>query len=99
MLRLGTLEVDLARELVRKNGAPVSLTQKEWALLRVMATRPERIHTRERLQDALYGFDDGTDSNTLEVFISRLRRKLGRAHIQTLRSLGYRLAASAEAAE
>ena len=99
VLRLGTLEVDLARELVRKNGAPVSLTQKEWALLRVMATRPERIHTRERLQDALYGFDDGTDSNTLEVFISRLRRKLGRAHIQTLRSLGYRLAASAEAAE
>ncbi|RYY74681.1 MAG: response regulator transcription factor [Comamonadaceae bacterium] len=99
VLQLGTLEVDLARELVRKNGAPVSLTQKEWALLRVMATRPERIHTRELLQDALYGFDDGTDSNTLEVFISRLRRKLGRTHIQTLRGLGYRLAASAEAAE
>ena len=94
VLQLGTIEIDLARELVRKNGAPVSLTQKEWALLRVMATRPERIHTRELLQDALYGFDDGTDSNTLEVFISRLRRKLGRAHIQTLRGLGYRLAFS-----
>ncbi|MGJ7497706.1 response regulator [Variovorax sp. RT4R15] len=94
VLQLGTIEIDLARELVRKNGAPVTLTQKEWALLRVMATRPERIHTRELLQDALYGFDDGTDSNTLEVFISRLRRKLGRAHIQTLRGLGYRLAFS-----
>ncbi|RZL87639.1 MAG: response regulator transcription factor [Variovorax sp.] len=99
VLQLGTLEVDLARELVRKNGAPVSLTQKEWALLRVMATRPERIHTRELLQDALYGFDDGTDSNTLEVFISRLRRKLGRSHIQTLRGLGYRLAFSMEDGE
>ena len=61
-----------------------------------MATRPERIHTREMLQDALYGFDDEADSNTLEVFISRLRRKLGRAHIQTLRGLGYRLAFSTE---
>jgi two-component system OmpR family response regulator len=56
-----------------------------------MASRPERIHTREALQDALYGFDSETDSNTLEVFISRLRRKLGREHIQTLRGLGYRL--------
>ena len=52
----------------------------------------ERLHTREHLQDALYGFDDAADSNTLEVFISRLRRKLGREHIQTLRGLGYRLA-------
>ena len=69
----------------------IALTQKEWALLRVMATRPERIHTRESLQDALYGFDDDADSNTLEVFISRLRRKLGREHIETLRGLGYRL--------
>jgi two-component system OmpR family response regulator len=91
VLQLGTVEIDLARDLVRCNGAPVTLTQKEWALLRVMATRPDRIHTREALQDALYGFDDGTDSNTLEVFISRLRRKLGRSRIQTLRGLGYRL--------
>ena len=94
VLQLGTVEIDLSRDLVRKNGAPITLTQKEWALLRVMATRPDRIHTRESLQDALYGFDDDTDSNTLEVFISRLRRKLGRTHIQTLRGLGYRLSFS-----
>ena len=93
-LQLGAIAIDLARDLVRTRGAPVVLTQKEWALLRVMATRPERIHTREMLQDALYGFEDEADSNTLEVFISRLRRKLGRAHIQTLRGLGYRLAFS-----
>jgi len=97
VLRLGTLEIDLARDLVRKDGFPVTLTQKEWALLRVMATRPDRIHTRENLADALYGFGDEADSNTLEVFISRLRRKLGRNHIQTLRGLGYRLAFSAPA--
>ncbi|MBS0430022.1 MAG: response regulator transcription factor [Proteobacteria bacterium] len=94
VVKLGALEIDLSNDLVRRRGASVPLTQKEWALLRVMATRPERIHTREALQDALYGYDDETDSNTLEVFISRLRRKLGRAHIQTLRGLGYRLAFS-----
>ncbi|HSV59683.1 MAG TPA: response regulator transcription factor [Variovorax sp.] len=96
VLQLGRLEIDLARDLVRKNGMPVTLTQKEWALLRVMASRPDRIHTRELLQDALYGYDDEADSNTLEVFISRLRRKLGRSHIVTLRGLGYRLSASNE---
>lgn len=96
VLKLGTLEIDLSRDLVRKNGLPITLTQKEWALLRVMATRPERIHTRENLADALYGFGDEADSNTLEVFVSRLRRKLGRSHIQTLRGLGYRLSFSPE---
>lgn len=92
VLRLGTLEIDLGHDRVCQRGVPVELTAKEWALLRVLATRPERIHTREALQDALYGFDSEADSNTLEVFISRLRRKLGRARIQTLRGLGYRLA-------
>jgi two-component system OmpR family response regulator len=96
VLALGTLEIDLACDSVRKNGEPVTLTPKEWALLRVMATRPERIHPRALLQDALYGFDDDIGSNTLEVFISRLRRKLGHGHIQTLRGLGYRLASATE---
>ena len=95
LLCIGDLEIDLVNNEIRRGGGAVTLTQKEWALLRVMAARPDRIHTRERLQDALYGFHDQTDSNTLEVFISQLRRKLGRAHIQTLRGLGYRLVQSA----
>ena len=94
VLALGDLQIDLSREQVRRAGVPIALTQKEWALLRVMATRPERIHTRESLQDALYGFDDEADSNTLEVFISRLRRKLGSSLIQTVRGVGYRLEAA-----
>lgn len=70
---------------------PVVLTPKEWALLRVLASRPGQIFTRERLQEALYQWDDSSDSNTLEVFISRLRRKLGSALIETVRGTGYRL--------
>ena len=91
LLQLGDLQIDLAREQVRRSNVPIALTQKEWALLRMLATRAGRIHTRESLQDALYGFDDEADSNTLEVFISRLRKKLGRQHIETVRGLGYRL--------
>ena len=91
VVQLGDLEIDLTLELELSQGVPVTMTQKDFALLRDMDTRPDRIHTRDNLQDALYGFDDEADSNTLEVFISRLRRKLGREHIQTLRGLGYRL--------
>ncbi|ARU04562.1 DNA-binding response regulator [Comamonas serinivorans] len=93
---LGALQIDLARESVTRAGVPIVLTPKEWALLRVMAARPQRVHARETLQDALYGLDDSADSNTLEVFISRLRRKLGRDAIDTVRGLGYRLAPKSE---
>lgn len=87
----GDIRIDLARESVRNGMLPVVLTPKEWALLRVLASRPEQIFTRERLQEALYQWDDSSDSNTLEVFISRLRRKLGSALIETVRGTGYRL--------
>ena len=95
VLQLQGLSIDLARMVVLLDGHPVELTAKEWALLRVMALRPDRIHTRESLQDALYGLDADASSNTLEVFISNLRRKIGRDRIQTLRGLGYKLNTSA----
>ena len=88
----GVVQIDLTRERVHCAAAPVLLTPKEWALLRVLATRPEQTFTRERLQDALYQWDGSSDSNTLEVFISRLRRKLGSELIETVRGTGYRLA-------
>ena len=90
----GDVAIDLPREVVRKGGQPVVLTPKEWALLRVLASRPEQTFTRDRLLEALYQWDAATDSNTLEVFISRLRRKLGAELIQTVRGTGYRLVAA-----
>jgi len=90
----GTVSIDLAREAVKVSQLPVVLTPKEWALLRVLASRPEQTFTRERLQEALYQWDSTSDSNTLEVFISRLRRKLSSELIQTVRGTGYRLAAA-----
>jgi two-component system OmpR family response regulator len=90
VLKFGHIEVDLSRSRVTVEGMPVDLTAKEWALLRVMVSRADRVHTKEALLSALYGFDDEADSNTLEVFISHLRRKLGRGCILTTRGLGYR---------
>lgn len=90
LLTFGHIEVDLSRSRVAVAGLPVELTAKEWALLRVMVSRADRVHSKEALMSALYGFDEEADSNTLEVFISHLRRKLGRNCIQTSRGLGYR---------
>lgn len=89
--KFGEMEVDLSRSRVTVGGFPVELTAKEWTLLRVLATRSGHVHSRDALLSALYGFDGEADSNTLEVFISNLRRKLGRNSIQTLRGLGYRI--------
>jgi two-component system, OmpR family, response regulator len=87
----GTLQIDLGRSTVKVNGATANLTGKEWAILRVLASRPDRLHSKEVLTSAIYTFDDDIGSNTLEVFISHLRRKLGRDTIQTYRGQGYRL--------
>jgi two-component system, OmpR family, response regulator len=88
---LHDLTVDMARGVAVVAGLPVDLTAKEWGLLRLMALKPDRIHTAESLMRSLYGFDDEVDSNTLQVFSSSLRRKLGAGCIETLRGQGYRL--------
>lgn len=88
---LQDLTVDMARGVALVDGFVVDLTAKEWSLLRVMALRPDRVHTPDSLMRSLYGFEDEVGSNTLQVFISSLRRKLGADCIQTLRGLGYRL--------
>lgn len=85
------LTVDMGRGVAVVAGVPVNLTAKEWNLLRLMALKSDRIHTAESLMRSLYGFDDEVDSNTLQVFISSLRRKLGADCIETLRGQGYRL--------
>ena len=91
MVRVGNLEIDLARMAVRVDGVPEVLTSREWALLRLMASRLDRIHSKESLLAAMYDFNEEIGSNTLEVFICNVRRKLGAECIQTVRGLGYRL--------
>lgn len=91
VITIQDLTVDMARGVAVVAGLPVDLTAKEWGVLRLLALKPDRIHTAESLMHSLYGFDDEVGSNTLQVFISSLRRKLGAGCIETLRGQGYRL--------
>jgi two-component system, OmpR family, response regulator QseB len=88
---LGDLAIDpVARSAILAD-KPVDLTAREFALLIALARRPGATVSREQLEEALYGWDDAADSNTIEVYIHHLRRKLGASAIETLRGLGYRL--------
>jgi len=88
----GAVEIDLTRQRVAVDGREIDLTAREWALLELLARRPGAICSRERIEDALYGFEDEIGSNAVEVFISRVRRKIGADMIRTVRGRGYCLA-------
>lgn len=85
--------LDFATKRAMRDGAAVTLTAMEWALLGRLASRPGRIWSRTELEQALHAQTgrDEVESNSLEVIVSRLRRKLGAALISTHRGLGYRL--------
>lgn len=87
----GDLELDPAAHTVRLAGAPVDLSAKEFSLLQVLLLNAGRVLSRGQLEQQLYGFDDDTGSNTVEVYIHHLRRKLGRDLIRTVRGVGYLL--------
>jgi len=89
---LGELEIDLAAREMRRAGKAVALTAREWTLFELLLSRPGQLFPKRDLEDRLYSFDDEIGSNTLEVHISRLRKKLGASVIETERGLGYRLA-------
>lgn len=92
MVKFGKFEIDLTGHRILMDGQDAQLTAKEWALLDKLVAKPNAIVTKEQLEEALYGFDDEVASNTLEVYISRIRKKLGKDTIQTVRGLGYRFA-------
>jgi DNA-binding response OmpR family regulator len=87
---LGAVTVDPVSREVRFEGKTVELTAHEYALIVAFAEHPGRILSRRQLEDALYTFDNGTLSNVVEVYVSRLRRKFGRNAIRTIRGIGYR---------
>jgi two-component system OmpR family response regulator len=91
LIRVGDLEVDLGDHRISRNGQPVELTAREWALFEGFIQRPGMLLSRSQLEDRLYAFGAEIESNTIEVYVSRLRKKLGRDAIVTIRGMGYRL--------
>jgi DNA-binding response OmpR family regulator len=89
-LEVGGLTLDEARQQVRSGaGAPLDLTGTEFRLLRVLMLHPGRILSRTQLYEQVYGHAEERDSNVIEVYVRRLRDKLGGAVIETRRGQGY----------
>jgi two-component system OmpR family response regulator len=93
-LRCGSVALNPKLARVTRDGAPVKLTSHEFRVLSYLMHHRGRVVSQSELTEHIYsqGFD--RDSNTVEVFIARLRRKLGGSFIETVRGLGYRIEAN-----
>lgn len=96
VMSVGPLVLDLAARSARANGVLLDLTSSEYSVLELLVTRPGTTWSRTQLTEHLYSEDQERDSNVIDVFIARLRKKLdvaglpGNALIRTLRGAGYR---------
>ena len=93
LLQCGAIVLDTRSGRVSQNGRPVNLTSHEFRLLAYLMHRTGQVVSRTELIEHLYAQDFDRDSNTIEVFIGRLRRKLAPGAIEAVRGMGYRLAA------
>jgi two-component system, OmpR family, response regulator QseB len=81
--------LDPATREVTKDGAPVLLSAREFAVLEALMQRPGAVLTRAQLEDRLYGWGDAVESNAVSVYVHQLRRKLGAEFIRSMRGVGY----------
>jgi two-component system, OmpR family, response regulator len=90
-LRCGPVVLDPRAAKVTVNGVPVKLTSHEFRVLSYLMHHRGRVVSQGELSEHIYSHDLDRDSNTVEVFVARLRRKLGASFIETVRGLGYRI--------
>ena len=93
VLRCGPVTLDTRSGRVTVDGQPVALTGHEYKVLDYLMHRPGTVVSRTELTEHIYAQDHDRDSNTIEVFVGRLRKKLSTDLIETVRGLGYRLVA------
>lgn len=93
VLEYRDLSLNPTTRQVAHQGRQIVLSAKEFSLLEALLQRPGMVLTREQLRDKLYGWDGDVGSNTVEVFIHSLRRKIGYEYIENVRSVGYRMPA------
>lgn len=88
-LVLGELELDPAAHVVALAGKAVELSAREFALLHALMQAAGRVLSRAQLEEQLYAWGDEVESNTVEVYVHHLRKKIGSDRIRTLRGVGY----------
>ncbi len=89
LLTLGDLVLDPASHKVTLGGRELALSQREFALLHMLAERPGTVLSRAQIEERMYGWSEEVESNAIEVHIHNLRRKLGSDWIRNLRGVGY----------
>ncbi len=89
VIRIGEIAIETATRTVTRDGEPVTLTAREYALLELLAHYRGKLITRSVIYDRLFGDDDDTLSNVVEVHVSHIRKKLGKDLIVTRRGQGY----------
>jgi len=89
LVRVGDVEINTAARSVKRGGKPVDLTAKEYALAELLALHRGELVTRSMVYDHLYDENDGTLSNIVDVYVSNLRKKLGKEFVETRRGQGY----------
>jgi DNA-binding response OmpR family regulator len=91
LLRVGGIQVDLLLREVTVDGRPVSLSEREFFLLKAFVAHPRQVLSRQELLSMAWGMDFDTRTNVVDVYVSYLRRKLGVCVIETVHGMGYRL--------
>lgn len=94
-VRYRDLTVDFNGHRVARDDIPLDLTQREFEVLRILLEEQGRCLSKDQIAEKMYGWDDEVESNTIEVYVSALRRKLGKEYIRTIRGLGYLMEKSA----
>jgi DNA-binding response OmpR family regulator len=89
VLQLGELAIDLSAMRVTWEGRAVELQPYEFKLLRKLAESPSQIFSREQLEEALYGWGEGVESNAINVYVHNLRKKIAPHIIRTVRGIGF----------
>ena len=91
LIRVGNLEIDRSRCVIWVSGEQIDLRRREWVLLERLVVRVGKVVSKDRLAAEVFGFDEAVAPNAIEVYIARLRRKLGPQGpaIRTMRGLGY----------
>lgn len=94
-LTIGALQLDLDAPEVSWDGRSVELPRREWMLLKLLMQNPHRVYSRQHIQDVLYGWGEGCESNAIDVHVHHLRKKIAPEVVLTVRGLGYRLGVGA----
>ncbi|MCK1719478.1 response regulator [Bradyrhizobium sp. 141] len=89
------LTLDLARLTASVDGADIALSRREFAILSALMDRPGVVFSKSDLEARLYGWQEEIESNTVEVHVHKLRAKIGRSRIETIRGIGYRMRSDA----